>query len=58
MKRTIIPHGKFLLYWEIQRAFFAWITAIVFPALILIRAKYPDANNFAIFLDIIAAIDM
>lgn len=58
LKRTIIPDGKFLIWWEIQRATLAFITCMLFPALILISANYPIALWIAQFLDIMAYIDV
>ncbi|KAF2899570.1 hypothetical protein ILUMI_06607 [Ignelater luminosus] len=55
---TIKPYGKFLLYWEISRCVFAFLTAVISPVAVLSTCENCAWKYFLYFLDITAWLDI
>lgn len=58
LKRTILPHGNFILIWEIVRAIFAFVSAMLFPVVDIYQHYIPNFSYYLLVLDVVGVIDM
>ena len=58
LKKTMLPYGRFLKWWEGFRSIFAFISCMVFPPLIHLSVSNPSLLYLCGVLDILGMIDM
>ncbi|XP_022918511.2 uncharacterized protein [Onthophagus taurus] len=58
LRRTIMPYGQFICFWELSRGIFAFISAILHPTLHVYQCYTNNIKWVALALDILAAIDI
>lgn len=58
LRRTIIPNGNFIMFWEIGRAVFAFLTGMIYPQSVHMGMVYKNFIYYIIILDVFAVLDM